>query len=205
MGQEMGPPSPVILSPDPASVLMSPPPGYASQHQPSLISPTLSGISIGHGNSSRYFSSTEPISPLGTLRSRPSTVAPRPVSQALPSNYVKIARKGSAKEPSPYKGTFTINPNLNIPADILTAISNGRRTSRKNLDLIVEEGSIDVDVILVGEENIEAISPQPTITNGTPVTLELGLTTNSTAERDNLYPVTARIVSILRSGCLNVF
>lgn len=192
MGQEIGPSSPGT---ERAPVLLSPPPGYISQHPSSITSPS---ISIGNNNHSRYFSSaSEPISPLGTLRSKRSTVAPRPVSQAMPSNYVKISRKGSAKEPSPYKGTFTINPTLNIPADILAAISNGRRASRKNLELNVEEGSIDVDVLLTTDDNGDPSLLYPTITNGTPVTIELGLVTSPTAERDNIYPVLARIVSYL--------
>ncbi|KAJ7719770.1 hypothetical protein B0H14DRAFT_2289109, partial [Mycena olivaceomarginata] len=48
------------------------------------------------------------------------------------------------------KGTFAVNPFLEIPATLLSPLPPGEPT-RKNLLLKVENGGIDVDVHLIGE------------------------------------------------------
>ncbi|KAJ6595766.1 hypothetical protein DFH09DRAFT_1135551 [Mycena vulgaris] len=81
-----------------------------------------------------------------------------------PTNYVSVFRKTHKRAFSlsrfnaSIKGTFAVNPFLDIPAQLLSPLAPGEAT-RKNLVLKVENGGIDVDVHLIGEPAPNASNP----------------------------------------------
>ncbi|KAF7325936.1 hypothetical protein MKEN_00444500 [Mycena kentingensis (nom. inval.)] len=80
----------------------------------------------------------------------------KPHAKLNPTNYVSVFRKTHRRTFSlgrfsaSIKGAFAVNPFLEIPAQLLSPLPPGEST-RKNLQLKVESGGIDVDVYLVGE------------------------------------------------------
>ncbi|KAF7316309.1 hypothetical protein MIND_00149600 [Mycena indigotica] len=81
----------------------------------------------------------------------PATTTPNP------TNFVSVFRKTHKRAFSfgvgasrSIKGSFAVNPFLDIPGHLLAPLGSGE-TTRKNLRLKVENGGIDVDVYLVGE------------------------------------------------------
>jgi hypothetical protein len=83
------------------------------------------------------------------------------------------------------KGTFAVNPFLDIPAQLLSPLPPGE-TTRKNLLLKVENGGIDVDVHLIGEPTPNA----PAAVGRTELHLEL------CGSLENTFPLIAKIVSL---------
>ncbi|KAJ7512678.1 hypothetical protein B0H11DRAFT_1698588 [Mycena galericulata] len=103
-----------------------------------------------------------------------------------PTNYVAVFRKthrrafSLARFSASIKGTFAVDPFLDIPAPLLAPLAAGE-TERKNLLLKVENGGIDVDVHLIGE-------PTPTAAvSRTELHLEL------CGAPDNTFPLIAKI------------
>ncbi|KAJ7686661.1 hypothetical protein B0H17DRAFT_1204089 [Mycena rosella] len=120
-----------------------------------------------------------------TNASGPSS-APQP--KLNPTNYVSVFRKthkrafSFSRFAASIKGTFAVNPFLDIPAQLLSPLPPGDAT-RKNLLLKVENGGIDVDVHLIGE---------PTPNAGTAVArTELHL--ELCGGPDNSFPLLAKI------------
>jgi hypothetical protein len=109
-----------------------------------------------------------------------------------PTNYVSVFRKThkrgfslSRLHAASIKGTFAVNPFLEIPATLLSPLPPGEPT-RKNLLLKVENGGIDVDVHLIGE-------PTP---NAPPAVARTELHLELCGGSDNTFPLIAKIVSL---------
>ncbi|KAJ6473517.1 hypothetical protein C8R47DRAFT_952153, partial [Mycena vitilis] len=117
-----------------------------------------------------------------------SAALPRDAAQPKlnPTNYVSVSRKTHKRAFSlsrfhaSIKGTFAVNPFLDIPAQLLSPLPAGE-TTRKNLLLKVENGGIDVDVHLIGEPNA------PTAVARTELHLEL------CGGVENTFPLIAKI------------
>ncbi len=125
----------------------------------------------------------------------------RPVSSSPTklnaTNYACIYRKNPthrrmfSRSDSSIKGTFTVNPFLKIPAEILPPLRrNETEVDRKNLRLEVENGGIDVDLYIVGEPPLNTYAPIPR------TTIHLGLF--GAKDNSGTFPIVARIVSPLR-------
>ncbi|KAF9029153.1 hypothetical protein BDZ89DRAFT_734983 [Hymenopellis radicata] len=118
-----------------------------------------------------------------------------PIVSVNATNYASIMRKtphhrkllSFNSATSSIKGSFTVDPFLHIPAELLPPLNirkNETEADRKNLRLEVENGGIDVDIHLVGELAPSFPSPAPR------TTLSLGLAGGS---RDSTFPIVARI------------
>ncbi|KAK0203934.1 hypothetical protein DFS33DRAFT_845584 [Desarmillaria ectypa] len=141
---------------------------------------------------------TQPPAPPSTNGHDTATLVPgkRPVS-SLPiklnaTNYACIYRKNPShrrmfsRSDSSIRGTFTVNPFLKIPADILPPLRrNETEVDRKNLRLEVENGGIDVDLYIVGEPPLNTYAPIPR------TTIHLGLF--GAKENSGTFPIAARI------------
>lgn len=155
----------------------------------------------------RVISSPPPIRPLRQSLDVPSTSSTtkipiqraysrsQPIASVNATNYACILRKtplhrrflafGSAT--SSITGSFTIDPFLYIPVDLLPPLRKSEKEAdRKNLRLEVENGGIDVNINLVGENPSVCRSPVPRTTIG------LGIAGGS---RNSTFPILARIVS----------
>ncbi|KAF8900321.1 hypothetical protein CPB85DRAFT_1439602 [Mucidula mucida] len=131
----------------------------------------------------------------GEAAAHPVPFAP-PIVSANATNYASIMRKtphhrkllSFSSATSSIKGSFTVDPFLHIPAELLPPLNirkNETEADRKNLRLEVENGGIDVDIHLVGELAAQSFpSPAPR------TTLSLGLAGGS---RDSTFPIVARI------------
>lgn len=141
---------------------------------------------------------TQPPAPPSTSGHDTATLVPgkRPVSTSPTklnaTNYACIYRKNPthrrmfSRSDSSIKGTFTVNPFLKIPAEILPPLRrNETEVDRKNLRLEVENGGIDVDLYIVGEPPLNTYAPIPR------TTIHLGLF----GAKDNAgtFPIIARI------------
>ncbi|KAF7318975.1 hypothetical protein HMN09_00233500 [Mycena chlorophos] len=88
-----------------------------------------------------------------------------------PTNFVSVFRKthkrafslNLSRGSASIKGSFAVNPFLDIPVQLLSPLPAGE-TGRKNLQLKVENGGIDVDVYVLGEPQSQ--SPPNTTSNG---------------------------------------
>jgi len=116
-------------------------------------------------------------------------------SKLNPTNYVSLFRASNpqrrlfSRSNASIKGTFTVNPFLHIPSELLSPLGHGEREAdRKNLRLQVENGGIDVDINLVGDAST---SPRPpnALTRVFRTTLELSLCGGS----NNIFPLIAKI------------
>ncbi|KAF7360383.1 hypothetical protein MVEN_00768100 [Mycena venus] len=134
----------------------------------------------------------EPATPLlrrlsNSTTTTSSTGAAQP--KLNPTNYVSVFRKthkrafslSSRFHAASIKGTFAVNPFLDIPATLLSPLPPGQ--TRKNLLLKVENGGIDVDVHLIGEPTPNA----PTGVARTELHFEL------CGGADNTFPLIAKI------------
>ncbi|KAF7333803.1 hypothetical protein MVEN_02337100 [Mycena venus] len=132
----------------------------------------------------------QPAAPLLRWLSNSNT-SPKDAAQPKlnPTNYVSMFRKTDRRACSlsrfgaSIKGTFAVNPFLEIPARLLSPLPQGV-TTRKNLVLKVENGGIDVDVHLIGKPTPNAL---PTTVARTELHLEL------CGGMDNTFPLFAKI------------
>ncbi len=136
--------------------------------------------------------------PTSTAKLQRTLSRSHPIVSANATNYASIMRKtphhrkllSFSSATSSIKGSFTVDPFLHIPAELLPPLNirkNETEADRKNLRLEVENGGIDVDIHLVGELAAQSFpSPAPR------TTLSLGLAGGS---RDSTFPIVARIVS----------
>ncbi|KAJ6488027.1 hypothetical protein C8R45DRAFT_827309 [Mycena sanguinolenta] len=135
----------------------------------------------------------EPVAPLlrrlsnRTTAAASSSVVAQP--KLNPTNYVSVFRKThkrsfslSRSQAASIKGTFAVNPFLDIPAILLSPLPAGE-TARRNLLLRVENGGIDVDVHLIGDPPPNAATPV--------VRTELHLELSGGS--DNAFPLIAKI------------
>lgn len=140
----------------------------------------------------------QPPPPPSTSGHDTATLVPskRPVSSSPTklnaTNYACIYRKNPShrrmfsRSDSSIKGTFTVNPFLKIPAEILPPLRrNETEVDRKNLRLEVENGGIDVDLYIVGETPLNTYAPIPR------TTIHLGLF--GAKENSGTFPIIARI------------
>ncbi|KAF7344589.1 hypothetical protein MSAN_01941000 [Mycena sanguinolenta] len=166
---------------DAASQLLETPPGSSSdptqyypgypyplpfpQRRPAPSAPVSSEARISAFPDHKF----EPVTPLlrrlsnRTTTTKSSSVAAQP--KLNPTNYVSVFRKThkrsfslSRSQVASIKGTFAVNPFLDIPAMLLSPLPVGE-TARKNLLLRVENGGIDVDVHLIGDPPPNASTP----------------------------------------------
>ncbi|KAJ7728427.1 hypothetical protein DFH07DRAFT_757275 [Mycena maculata] len=130
-----------------------------------------------------------PVAPrlrLATGAASSSTPATQP--KFNPTNYVAVFRKthkrafSLSRFSASIKGTFAVDPFLEIPAPLLAPLAPGE-TTRKNLLLTVENGGIDVDVHLIGEPAPAAAA----LVARTELHLELS------GAPDNAFPLIAKI------------
>ncbi|KAF8641796.1 hypothetical protein AX16_009777 [Volvariella volvacea WC 439] len=106
-----------------------------------------------------------------------------------PTNYVSLSRKTVPQKrfflyraSASISGSFAVNPYLHIPTELLPP-SPEKEVERKNLRLEVENGGIDVDIILVGDSSpMEDVPPLLT-------TLDLKLS----GRYLNRFPLIARL------------
>ncbi|TFK41762.1 hypothetical protein BDQ12DRAFT_678447 [Crucibulum laeve] len=167
--------------------------------------------------------STLELADYGPLRSAdrpPTAVPPEPEAKqsnvsaaavitrrAGVTNYVSLSRKSTprrafhfrSRASASVKGTFTIDPRLEIPPGLLNVLSasgdsssildtsgnHGSDITRKNLRIEVENGGIDVDVYLIARESIE-----PPKGYEKPSTLELKV---QSPKSRKAFPLVARI------------
>ncbi|KAG6828684.1 hypothetical protein H0H87_001263 [Tephrocybe sp. NHM501043] len=128
---------------------------------------------------------------LGRAQSSPST------TRLNPTNYVSLSRKSTARRRpfSIYRssasitGKYTVNPYLHVPAALLSQASLNARDDtpsrhRKNLRFEVENGGIDVDIILVGE---------PTLTDRHHVVLRTTLDFKIKGGQGTTFPLITKI------------
>jgi hypothetical protein len=93
-----------------------------------------------------------------------------------PSNFLSLILKDK-----PIRGGYVIDPLMHIPSNLLPPLNAGEtEQDRKNIYLRTKDGSIDVDIWLIGQEDSDA--PK----NGTRTTLSLSSNDGS---------ITAKIVS----------
>jgi hypothetical protein len=110
-----------------------------------------------------------------------------------PVNYVFIFRNTHKRFFSLVRGgasikeTFAVDPFLAVPEHLLAPLPPGE-TARKNLVVCVENGSIDVDVHLIGEP------PHAQPSSGAVACTELRLELCGGPE--NTYPLIAKIVRL---------
>jgi hypothetical protein len=125
-------------------------------------------------------------------RRRPS-IASSSQPKLNPTNYVSVFRKthkrlfSLARGGASIKGTFAVDPFLDIPEQLLAPLPPGE-TARKNLLLCVENGGIDVDVHLIGEP--PRVQPSSGAVACTELRLEL------CGGPENTYPLIAKIVRL---------
>ncbi|KAJ7185576.1 hypothetical protein C8R46DRAFT_1061035 [Mycena filopes] len=97
----------------------------------------------------------------------PGAAVQYPRKQLTPTNYVSLFRKTQRRHGlslsrlrgyggASIRGTFAVNPFLDIPARLLTPLAPGE-TARKNLLLKVENGGINVGLHLIGEPTTNAV------------------------------------------------
>ncbi|KAJ7266964.1 hypothetical protein B0H12DRAFT_1230076 [Mycena haematopus] len=183
------PETPPTRSPSPSRYY----PGYSyplpfPQRRPAPSTPVSSEARISAFPDHKF----EPATPL--LRRLSNSTATTSSSAAAqpklnPTNYVSVFRKTrkrafalSRSQAASIRGTFAVNPFLDIPARLLSPLPPGE-TARKNLLLNVENGGIDVDVHLIGD-------PMPNAATAVARTeLHLELCGGS----DNTFPLIAKI------------
>ncbi|KAJ7126142.1 hypothetical protein C8R44DRAFT_874510 [Mycena epipterygia] len=133
----------------------------------------------------------QPASPLLRLSNNTTSSSGTAQPKLNPTNYVSVFRKTHKRAFSfsrfnaSIKGTFAVNPFLDIPAQLLSPLAPGE-TTRKNLLLMVENGGIDVDVHLIGEPVTQGASNAVARTE-----LHLELCGGS----ENAFPLIAKIAS----------
>ncbi|KAJ7064855.1 hypothetical protein C8F01DRAFT_1249863 [Mycena amicta] len=116
---------------------------------------------------------------------------PHPSQVLNPTNYVSVFRKthrrtfSLSRFSASIKGTFAVNPFLDIPSQLLSPLAAGE-TVRKNLQLKVENGGIDVDVHLIGEPPQSGTNNSNVVVTRTELHLEL-------CGSENVFPLLARI------------
>ncbi|KAJ7485368.1 hypothetical protein FB451DRAFT_1431295 [Mycena latifolia] len=131
-----------------------------------------------------------PLSPRLRLSNSGASAGSAAQPKLNPTNYVSVFRKthkrafSLARFSAYIKGTFAVNPFLDIPAQLLSPLPPGE-TARKNLLLMVENGGIDVDVHLIGE-------PSPGANN---VVARTELHLELCGAPDNSFPLIAKIAS----------
>ena len=82
----------------------------------------------------------------------------KPPSQAC--NFISFVRKNNS-----VKGSFVVDPSLLIPSALLPPLPEGEaEESRKNLRLESTNGSVDTDIMLVGEDVSENVKTNPRTT-----------------------------------------
>ncbi|KAF8896391.1 hypothetical protein BD779DRAFT_1668189 [Infundibulicybe gibba] len=182
------------------------PPDYESRHDASS-EPQINFPTTDAGRSRAPSLGEMPVTAShATLRSTPgrrlaapSTMfsdffaVPRPSSLTMlsgrESNYVALSRtlRPRLLSTSMFKGAFTVNPYLHIPATLLAPLANGEsEADRKNLKIEVNGGGIDVNVALVGRITAEEFAERDT---------RVSLRLVRHKDTHNGYPLIARLES----------
>jgi len=155
---------------------------------------------------------TEPVLTQTTKSKSNLPEAPIP-SKAHASNFVALSRSSTRQKrgffhkvtSTSITGSFTIDPHLNIPSGLMTALPGAQSSfllgprarrslsidegPRENLKLEVENGGIDVDIHLVGYTSKTVTS------SNIPTWIELALKTGSDFKaKTTTFPLVARIV-----------
>ncbi|KAF8886773.1 hypothetical protein BD779DRAFT_1471026 [Infundibulicybe gibba] len=146
-----------------------------------------------------------PIPPSGAAPETPpipmhfrEKLTPQSVTSPNQTNFVSLSRKTTphkgfftfGRASSSITGTFTVNPYLHVPAALLAPLPYQYGSDRKNLKLEVENGGIDVNILLIGDPQFSDI------VTATRTTLDLRLH----GGKRNTFPLVAKIQtpSILR-------
>ncbi|KAK7044786.1 hypothetical protein R3P38DRAFT_3258874 [Favolaschia claudopus] len=141
----------------------------------------------------RRLSNATPAASSSALSSSQKQIGGAPLRKLNPTNYVSLYRKThkrnafslSSSRGASIRGTFAVDPFLQIPETLLSPLDPGE-TFRKNLVLKVENGGIDVDVHLVGER-------EPTLSNLSTAVPRTELHFEICGGGDNTFPLLAKI------------